>query len=178
MRDTQSDSLTGLQRRLTSRLQDDVTARVNAPAWLAVLAGDRRLLLPMSHTSEVGPWLDLHPIPYVKPWFLGVINWRGVLCGVVDLAAFLAHADPRRNPAALEQCQLVNLNPVLDAHCVFLVDDILGTRAMQDFVRSDTPDGAAESFFGHVYTDAEGAAWQELDLQSLVVTPAFADIRA
>ena len=81
-------ALRDFQHRLAERLQAARTQGV-AASWLAVRAGAERLLVPLSHAAEIFPWTDVQRVPYVQPWFLGVANLRGNLCGVVDLAAFL-----------------------------------------------------------------------------------------
>lgn len=171
-------ALTDFQARLAERLQSSRTSDV-AASWLAVRAGSRRLLIPLSHAAEIFSWTDVRRLPYVRPWFLGVTNLRGVLSGVVDLAAFLGGATAAaRSPAAFAQCRLIGFNTLLDVHCALLVDELLGMRATDAFVHSKPPQASDPAYFGHVYADAQGGEWQEVSLQALAQQPTFIDIRA
>ena len=81
-----SEALQELQSRLASRLQAARSEGVSAN-WLAVKAGGRNYLLPLSQSGEIYPLAHLQSVPYTRPWFMGVINIRGGLFGVVDLAS-------------------------------------------------------------------------------------------
>ena len=121
-------ALRDFQNRLAERLQAARTQGV-AASWLAVRAGAERLLVPLSHAAEIFPWTDMQRVPYVQPWFLGVANLRGNLCGVVDLAAFLHGGAAATRPAlAQAQCRLIGFNALLESNCAVLVDELLGQQ--------------------------------------------------
>lgn len=148
-------------------------------SWLAVRAGPARLLLPLSHAAEIFPWSEVQRVPHVQPWFLGVTNLRSTLCGVVDLAAFLGGQSVAvRSPAALAQCRLVGFNALLEVNCALLVDELLGMRTTEAFVRSTPPTPSDPSYFGHTYVTADGEAWRELNLQVLAQQSGFLDVGA
>lgn len=171
-------ALREFQSRLAQRLQSARTVGV-AASWLAVEAGSARLLFPLSHAGEIFPWTDVQGVPYTHDWFLGVANLRGALTGVVDLAK-LVHAEnaSKRNEAAMAQCRLVVLNPLLEANCALLVDRLLGLRTTEAFASSSPPNAQSPAYHGHSYADLEGNHWQELNLQVLSQSPAFLDIAA
>ncbi|MBS0501633.1 MAG: chemotaxis protein CheW [Burkholderiaceae bacterium] len=169
-------ALREFQTRLAERLQAARSQGV-AASWLAVRAGDARLLVPLSHAAEIFSWTDVQRVPYVEPWFMGVANLRGNLSGVVDLAAFLqGRASAPRSALALGQCRLVGFNALLEAGCALLVDELLGMRTTQAFVRSSPRAASDPDHFGHTYTDAQGGQWRELSLQALSQQPAFLEI--
>jgi len=171
-------ALREFQSRLAQRLQTAQSAGVTA-SWLAVEAGGERLLFPLSHSGEIFPWSAVQRVPYVNDWFLGVANLRGGLSGVVDLGALLGgRPGQRRTDADLAQCRLVAFNPILETNCALLVDRLLGLRTTEAFMASDAPDTAAPAYHGHAYTDADGASWQEINLQALSQHPSFLDIGA
>ena len=187
-------ALREFQNRLTERLQSARTSGV-AASWLAVEAGSSRLLLPLSHAGEIFAWTQVRPVPYAQPWFMGVANLRGGLFGVVDLVAFVgssfdversghegAPQEPGqamdRSEVQLGQCHLVALNPLLDVNCAVLVDRLLGLRTTGAFAASASPAAGSPPYFGHVYTDAAGVEWQEINLQSLSQHSAFLSIGA
>lgn len=150
-----------------------------AASWLAVRAGAGRLLIPLSHAAEIFPWSEVQRVPHVQPWFLGVTNLRSTLCGVVDLAAFLTGQPVAlRGPAAQAQCRLIGFNTLLEVNCALLVDELLGMRTTDAFVRSTPPGPAEPPHFGHSYTTASGEVWRELNLQVLAQQSGFLDVGA
>jgi len=166
-----------MQERLAQRLQDAHSENYDMAAWLAVRSASAAYLLPLSQAGEVFPWGGVQRVPYTKPWFAGIANVRGSLAGVVDLAALLGHPVPR-SEAALAACSLVAFNPALELNTALLVDDLQGLRATTAWATSEAPPADAPAFFGPVYVDAQGARWQELQLQLLAQSADFLDIRA
>jgi twitching motility protein PilI len=163
-----------LAQRLTAAQASGKTA-----SWLAVQAGEKRLLLPLSHAGEIFSWSGVRRVPYARDWFLGVANLRGGLFGVVDLGALLGGKPERaRTEADLAQCRLLALNPVLETNAALLVDRLLGLRTMDSFAASAAPGADAPPYHGHIYTDADGARWQEINLQALSQHPVFLEIGA
>ena len=171
-------ALRDFQTRLAERLQAARTQGV-AASWLAVRAGAQRLLVPLSHAAEIFSWTDVQRVPYAKPWFVGVANLRGNLCGVVDLSAFLqgVASAPRTAPAQA-QCRLIGFNPLLEANSAVLVDELLGMRTTQAFAHSSARQAGEPEYFGHSYVDHAGELWRELNSQALSQQHAFLDIGA
>ncbi len=169
-------ALREFQNRLAQRLQAARTSGV-AASWLAVEAGSRRLLFPLSHAGEIFSWTDVQAVPYTHEWFMGVANLRGGLHGVVDLAAFIAGEGAiRRTEPALNQSRLVALNPMLDSSCAVLIDRLQGLRTAESFASSSPASEDAPAYFGHVFWDMDGVEWQEVNLQALSQHPSFVGI--
>ncbi|MCJ0762065.1 chemotaxis protein CheW [Variovorax terrae] len=173
------EALRELQTRLASRLQAARTAGVSA-SWLAVEAAGAKYLFPLSQSGEIFPWSSTQPVPYTRPWFLGVANLRGGLYGVVDLAGFVAGGSPSsaRSEATRAESRLVALNAVLEINCALLIDRLAGLRNVEAFTASARPPDGAPDYFGNGYTDSNGAYWQEINLQSLSQQPQFLSISA
>ncbi|RYF29875.1 MAG: chemotaxis protein CheW [Comamonadaceae bacterium] len=171
-------ALRELQTRLADRLQVARTQGV-AASWLAVEAGGRKYLFPLSQAGEIFPWVSTQAVPYTQPWFLGVSNLRGGLFGVVDLASYVTgQPAPPKTEMARNESRLVALNAALDINCALLIDRLAGLRNQDAFV--DFAERAADTpvFFGHQYIDPNGAAWQEINLQQLAQQAHFLTIGA
>lgn len=173
------EALRELQSRLASRLQ---TARTEGlgQSWLAVETQGERYLLPLHQSGEIFPWESAHVVPYTQPWFVGVANLRGGLYGVADLAGYIAQARGHAwaRAGARADSYVIALNTALEVNCALLVDRLVGLRSVEYFSRSAAAAPDAPPFFGHVYHDAAGDAWQEIDLQALSRQPQFLSIGA
>jgi twitching motility protein PilI len=172
------EALRELQTRLASRLQAARTEGVQA-AWLAVESAGRKYLFPLAQSGEIFPFTSTQPVPYTHAWFLGVANLRGGLYGVVDLASFVAGRAPTvRSDAGRAESRLVALNAMLEVNCALLIDRLAGLRGLDAFESSSEPPAGSPSYFGSGFTDAGGAYWQEINLQSLSQQPQFLSISA
>ena len=175
------EAIRELQTRLANRLR---TARDEglSISWLAVKAGGHNYLFPLAQSGEIFPVGGVQPVPFALPWFLGVVNLRGGLYGVVDIARFMA--DVAATPAtavvtqkAAEQ-SVVTLNAALEVNCALLVDTLAGLRNPQVFTASLPAEPDAPAFFGNRFADADGEPWQEINLQTLSQHPRFLSITA
>ncbi|WP_411878027.1 chemotaxis protein CheW [Polaromonas sp. YR568] len=171
-------ALRELQTRLADRLQIARTQGV-AASWLAVEAGGKKYLFPLSQSGEIFPWVSTQPVPYTQDWFAGVANLRGGLFGIVDLASYVSgKAPPPKTELARTDSRLVALNAALEVNCALLIDKLSGLRnqdAFSDFSEK-APD--APDFFGNQYVDLNGATWQEINLQLLAQQAHFLTIGA
>ncbi|NVO06436.1 MAG: chemotaxis protein CheW [Rhodoferax sp.] len=174
------EALRDLQVRLAKRLQTAQSEGMSVD-WLAVRAGGRNYLLPLGQSGEVVALGPVQPVPYTKPWFKGVLNVRGSLLGVVDLAGFVAAsaALPAAASAAGSQVFVVTLNAALEVNCALLVDSLAGLRAADAFTPAPAVADAAQAppaFFGKRLVDAQGSAWQEINVRALAQSAAFLSI--
>lgn len=172
------EALRELQTRLASRLQ---AARSEGAAvrWLAVEVGGGHYLFPLAQCGEIFPWTSVQPAAYTQPWFMGVANLRGGLFGVVDLARFLLDVLPSvRTDTPVSECSLLSLSAGTEVNCALLVSQLSGLRGPESFTASQSPPADAPAYFGRVYTDAAGLAWQEMNLLTLSQSPSFLSIGA
>ncbi len=171
------EALRDLQARLASRLQA-AKAEGLSISWLAVRAGGADYLLPLAQSGEIFPLPAVQPVPYSQSWFLGVVNLRGGLFGVVDLAAFIGGVAPARTEQYWAEASVVTLNSALEINSALLVDALAGLRHVGAFSGSEPPPEGAPPYFGNRYVDADGSRWQEINLQQLSQMSEFLSISA
>ena len=94
-------ALRDLQTRLAERMQQ-VRTEQPGQSWLAVDCAGQGLLLALRQAGEISSPGALVPVPHTQPWLAGVVNLRGGVCTVIDLAAFLGLCSAAR-PAASRQ---------------------------------------------------------------------------
>ena len=173
------EALRDLQSRLASRLQAARAEGSVQASWLAVEAAGRKYLFPLTQSGEIFPFTTTQPVPYTHNWFLGVANLRGGLYGVVDLASFVGGQAPvQRSDAGRAESRLIALNGVLEVNCALLIDRLSGLRSLDAFSSSSAAPEGSPDYFGSGYTDANGAHWQEINLQALSQQPQFLSISA
>ncbi len=102
------------------------------------------------------------------------------LYGVVQLSAFASGGPGTQatTEAARIQSRLVAFNELLEVNCALLVDRLAGLRGAEAFTASEPPGAEAPAWHGHLYTDAAGERWQEVNLQALSQQPQFLSIGA
>jgi twitching motility protein PilI len=172
------EALRELQTRLASRLQAARTGDI-AVSWLAVKAGDASYLFPLVQSGEIFPLVNVHAVPYCRPWFMGVTNLRGGLFGVVDLASFMGDGTTRaRTEQSLADSSVLTFNAALELNCALMVDGLAGLRKRDAFVSEVAPPDGSPVYFGSRFTDLNGLPWQEINLQSLSQLPEFLSISA
>ena len=176
------EAIRELQTRLANRLR---TARDEglSVSWLAVRSAGMNYLLPLAQSGEIFPITAVQPVPYAQPWFLGVVNLRGGLFGVVNIAQYVAGetgvpvaGGAPRKPGATQV--VVTLNAALDVNCALLVDELVGLRNPQVFSESAPRAPDAPAYFGNRFTDPGGQSWQEINIQTLSQHPHFLSITA
>lgn len=175
------EAIRELQARLASRLQAARDEGLSV-SWLAVRAGGLNYLFPLTQSGEIFPVTSLQPVPYARPWFRGVVNLRGGLFGVVDVARFVASeaGDGAAAPQvpAVSESVVITLNAALDVNCALLVDTLAGLRNPDAFRAAQAPAADGPAYFGNLFTDASGERWQEINLQTLSQLPRFLNITA
>lgn len=169
-----------LQTRLAEKLQAVRSGDVaSAAAWLAVEAGGKKYLFPLSQSGEIFPSGPIQKVAHTQDWYLGVANMRGSLFGVVDFSGFvLGERTSAQNELVRSEARFVTLNSSLDVNCALLVDRLDGLRSTVSFSESQDPVAGSPEFYGHVYVDANGMLWQEINLQLLAQQNSFLNINA
>lgn len=167
-----------LQARLATRLQAARSEGI-VVSWLAVQAGAARYLFPLTQSGQIFPLSNVQPVPYSRSWFMGVVNLRGSLFGVVDLASFLNNGSaPTRSEQVSSQASVVTFNASLDLNCALMVDSLAGLRKPEAFAETTPAPSGSPDYFGSRLIDFNGLPWQEINLQALSQVPEFLNISA
>lgn len=172
------EALRDLQNRLAVRLKEARTEATTV-AWLAVLVGRANYLLPLKQSGEIFPLVAVARVPYAQPWFAGVVNLRGGLYGIVDLARFMGDTTAlARSEQSWAQAQLITFNADLEINCALIVDGLIGLRRQDAFASVEPAREGSPAYLGNRFLDSEGQLWQEIDLRSLSLTFGFLNIGA
>ena len=155
-----------LARRLASASAHD-TQR----SRLCVETGDHYWLLRLPDAGEVMPVPWLCRVPLTRRWYNGVVNVRGSLLGMVDLADFCGQGvTPRTAESAFLAC-----GPRFGINVGLLVRKVIGLRNADEF-RPLADTVAGQAWVASVVGDHEGREYREINMTSLLRDPAFVDI--
>lgn len=157
-------TLREFQQNLIDQLQAE-NLSAERVSMLGVQISGKYRLVDMVDVAEVSPLPSLTVVPYTKPWFRGVVNVRGNLYGVVDIAAYLqtGAASGDINNRILLVAGRYSFNVAL------LVDNVLGLRDVRTWQHNEV-DGQIE------YQDEHGILWRKLDVSALLAQAEFLQI--
>lgn len=160
------------QRNLWTRLQKARTTDV-VSSRLAVSCAGQRLLLALPQTDSIMPLPRVASIPAVQSWYSGLVNVRGNLYGVIDLAEFLGGEPTIRNM----NTRIVVVAQKLKVNAAIMVSHILGLQNLNRFksrpIAKDAP-----AWIRAEYADENGDTWRELDLAVLTANERFMKVAA
>ncbi|CAH0441782.1 chemotaxis protein CheW [Ralstonia pseudosolanacearum] len=159
------------QAMLARRLQE-ARAKASMDSFLGVQIGDRHWLLSLSDTGEV---LDYQPparVPLTQPWYLGLVNARGTLMGVIDFALFSGEAPTVGGVGA----KMVVLSKDPQRACAILVPRVAGLRSLSDLQAVEAGQEDSLPWQNRAWRDAQGTLWRELSVRQLLADPAFLQV--
>ncbi len=160
------------QENLARRLAN-ASAQDTLRSRLAFESGNLLWLLRLPDAGEVMPVPWLCRVPLTQRWYNGLVNVRGTLFGMVDLADFCGHGvTPRTSASAFLSCgQRYGL------HVGLVVRKVVGLRNADEF-KPVANANADKIWISGVVRDHEGREYRELNVASLVRDPVFLDIGA
>jgi len=170
-RQDRRQALREFQRQLVERTQRACSGSSSAQMRLAVQAGEQSILLDIAHTAEVIPYEGIERVPHTCAWFLGLINCRGRLTGVIDFSGFLGH--PVR--PAQDADRLLVLSDTLAVPCALRVSRVTGLVSLSGFSTQPRPLDEPP-WVSSIHVDREARTWRLLDLSLLVGDPVFLDV--
>ncbi|ABE49512.1 CheW protein [Methylobacillus flagellatus KT] len=169
-------NLQAYQQGILERLQHVATDSGAADnARLGIHAGGQQYLVALRDIKEVLPVPEIHAVPLVQPWFLGMCNIRGNLYAVTDLARFLGS---RHQPAVMTaESRLMLVHDDFDINAAFLIDSLAGLRSLGDFKPLEmVADGP--SYITSRHEDDQHHLWEELNMALILEKQEFLQVAA
>lgn len=164
------------QVQLLERMQAAKSGGAVGGRELAVLIGGRACLLDLTQISEIVPSQAAAPapapVPLTRDWYLGLVNIRGHLTGVIDLARYQRLDAGAGTPA---ERRLITFAPGLGFNCALQAERVLGLRK-QDEMAPAPPADDAPAWSSQRFLDGDGQLWTRIDLALLVREPRFSQV--
>jgi twitching motility protein PilI len=156
------------QVQLLERMQAARTGELKGGKELGLMIGSRRCLLDLTAAGEIVPASGINAVPLAQDWFLGLLNIRGALTGIIDLARY------RGEPAAAlgAEARVVTFASGLGFNCALLAAQVLGLRDTAE-MRAEPLDPGAPAWAAQCFIDRDGHSWSRIDLSLLVREPRF-----
>ncbi|MBO9538704.1 chemotaxis protein CheW [Herbaspirillum sp.] len=144
---------------------------------LAATIGPFHCLIRLTEAGEILPLSSLPApmkVPLTQPWYLGLVNLRGNLVGIADLAVlsgFPAQAHGRDS-------RVLAFSPALAPNCGLLLSSVLGLRHISEMTQISKNYDDKNELIGVVgrYKDTAGTEWHEIGLATLLKEAAFLHI--
>lgn len=166
--------LRSFQDELANRFAARTAAQVES-SRLGIACGGLRWLVRLADAAEVIAVPPIAAVPLTKPWFLGLANVRGNLYTVVDFAGFIGR-ESVVPPGGAAQSRLILFGERGgDLRAGVVVAGVLGLRNLAE-LEPAPPEANAPDWYGQRWTDADGGAWQEIDLARLAAAPSFLNV--
>ena len=163
--------LRSFQQELASRLATKTAAQVES-SRLGLACGGERFLIRLGDAAEVVAVPPIAGVPLTQSWFLGLANIRGNLYSVVDFAAFIGREATLLHGASAQSRLILFGSRAGDLKAGIVVQAVLGLRNLAELTPTP-PEPDAPAWYGQRWLDADGGAWQEIELPQLVTDPAF-----
>ncbi len=163
--------LRDFQQQLSRRLQHAADQHGPAQDCVTGTTAARHWLFDLAHVAEVIAVPAITAVPFTRPWYLGLVNYRGDLAGVIDLDGLTgAPVAPLR-----EGERLLVLSPSLPVRCALRVAHLGGT-VDRTSLRAVAPDPGLPAWASTGYEDAAGIRRTRVDIDALMRDSAFIDI--
>lgn len=168
--------LQAFQASLLARMEAASSEELQARR-LAVTIGTAHCLIRLADAGEILPLSSLPApvrVPLTQPWYLGLVNLRGNLVGIVDLAVLSGCEAQARE----RDSRVLVFSPALAPNCGLLLSSVLGLRHISEMTQISNNYDDENELIGVIgrYKDKAGTEWSEIGLAALLKEAAFLHI--
>ena len=132
-RSRRREGLRAFQASLLARM-DAASNEALLARRLAVTIGRCHCLINLAEAGEILPLSSLAVptrVPLTQHWYLGLVNIRGSLVGIVDLEALAGREPQAQEPG----CRVLVFAPGLAPNCALLLSSVMGLRHLSEMAR-------------------------------------------
>jgi len=158
------ERLRDFQSQLLERMQIARTSDVISSNQLGVMIGQTRYLLNLRDAGEIVSVGHISPVPLTRDWYLGLLNLRGNLIGVVDMQNFRGQPKVEID----SDCRVVAFSSGLAFNAGLLVSKVLGLRNVAEMEVQQNSSDNQSAWIKQNYVDNNNQIWHELSLATLI----------
>ncbi len=165
------ERLREFQSQLLERMQAARSSEAASANQLGVMIGQTRYLLNLREAGEIVSVGHITPVPLTRDWYLGLLNIRGNLIGVIDIQRFQGQPLVEIN----SDCRVIAFSTGLAFNAGLLVTKVLGLRNVAEMTAQQI--GTDENgWMQQSYVDGNAQTWFELNLSNLIQDGSFLHI--
>jgi len=165
------ERLREFQSQLLERMQAARSSEAASANQLGVMIGQTRYLLNLREAGEIVSVGHITPVPLTRDWYLGLLNIRGNLIGVIDIQRFQGQPPVEIN----SDCRVIAFSTGLAFNAGLLVTKVLGLRNVAEMTAQQI--GTDENgWMQQSYVDGNAQTWFELNLSNLIQDGSFLHI--
>lgn len=168
-------TLKDFQQQLAQRVQSAQRTHHGESCYLACCTATRRWLFELAHTQHILAGEVPMPVPFTRPWYVGLVNYRSQLIGVIDLDVFVgAEPTPWQSTD-----RVLLLSAALPIRCAFRINQttsVIDRAHLSPVVPHTALTSPSPSWITKNFTDTDGQHYHYVDLVTLINLPAFLDI--
>ena len=165
------ERLREFQSQLLVRMQAARSSEATSSNQLGVMIGQTRYLLNLREAGEIVSVGQITAVPLTRDWYLGLLNIRGNLIGVIDIQRFQGQPLMEVN----SDCRVVAFSTGLTFNAGLLVTKVLGLRNVAEMTAIQTVDDT-NGWMQQSYVDNNAQSWFELNLSNLIQDSSFLHI--
>jgi purine-binding chemotaxis protein CheW len=120
--------------------------------YLSFSLGEEQFAIPLLSVREVIGLPDVTPVPYTPPYFLGIMNLRGLVISVMDLRQKLAIKPSQSAETAVIIC---DLNPMLIGVVVDSINSVLSPEPGELSEKPQIESNKASNYITSVYKNKD-----------------------
>lgn len=152
------------QSQLLKRVELARISDVASSNQLGVMIGQTRYLLNLREAGEIVSVGKIYQIPLTQKWYLGLLNIRGNLIGVVDIDAF----QDQLGVEMTSDCRVITFSDSLAFNAGLVVTKVLGLRNVAEMKVQPQFANNNSSWIQRRYLDTNNQVWHELSLTNLI----------
>ena len=166
------ERLRDFQAQLLERMQIARSSDVVSSNQLGVMIGQTRYLLNLRDSGEIVSVGQITQVPLTRDWYLGLLNLRGNLIGVIDIQGFQGQPKVDLNP----DCRIIAFSSNLAFNAGLLVSKVLGLRNVAEMTTQGNASEQSSTWLSQSYIDNNNQIWYELSLANLTQDGEFLHI--
>lgn len=171
-RGVRRERLREFQSQLLERMQAARSSEAISSNQLGVMIGQTRYLINLREAGEIVSMGQISKVPLTRDWYLGLLNIRGNLIGIVDIQRFQGQPGIEIN----QDCRIIAFSTGLAFNAGLLVTKVLGLRNVDEMSVQQIPTENNTAWLQQSYLDTNNQVWHEINLTTLIQDGVFLHI--
>lgn len=139
--------------------------------FLSIVLNHNNYLINLNDIKETSTIPNISKIGRIKPWFLGIANFRGQVSPVIDMTYLFTGKNSN-----LHQSYALLTSDRLGTSFAMLWTGVSKLLSMKNFTLSTEVIQSKDKWIKTIWVDSENVKWKEIDVENLIISPELSDI--